>query len=88
MEKRPTDLVYIGDIMSNFNHEIENDAEEKLKAGGVYGAYPAWNFHSTVWFDSKKFKCQIKQYRVHVDTIEADSLSEIMEKASAIYGND
>ena len=84
-ETLPDDLESIGDIMSNFGHEIDSDAEDKLKAGGVYGGYPAWNFYAYVWWDSR-FKAMIKQYRVHVNTIEADSLREIMDIASQYYG--
>ena len=86
MEKRPNDLICIGDIMSNLDHDIDDDAEEKLKPGDTYGYYSAWNFHGTVWFDSGKFKCQIRQYRAHVNTLEADSLLELMEISSEQYG--
>ena len=85
METLPSSLEYIGDIMSNFDHVIDAGAEEKLKAGGVYGGYAAWNFYAEVWYD-KKFKAMVKQYRVHIDTIECDTLYEIMDTASKLYG--
>ncbi len=87
METVPNNLENIGDVMSNCDHEIETDAEEKLKSGSFSGKYPAWDFHGTVWFDTDKFKCQIMQCHSHIDTIEADSLSEIMSIASEKYGS-
>lgn len=87
MEKLPNDLEELGTIMSNFDHEIENAAEEKLKAGGVFGEYTAWNFWAAVWWDGNKFKAMIKQYRSHVNTLENDSLQGIMNEACEYYGD-
>jgi hypothetical protein len=75
------------DIMSNFDHEINPDAEEFLKNHKVYGDYPAWNFHGSVWFENGMFHCEIWQYHSHVDTISESSLAEIMESASDLYGS-
>ena len=85
MEQLPSNLIDIGTIMSNFDHVIDDGAEEKLKAGGVYGGYAAWNFYACVWYD-KKFKAMVKQYGVWIDTIEGDTLYEIMGIASKLYG--
>lgn len=82
------DIEHIGDAMSNFDHIIDRDVEEKLKQGNCIADYPAWNFHGTLWFNGENFQCQIKRYQVHVDTIEAPTLEEIMEKASDRWGHD
>lgn len=78
----------IGDssIMSNFDNKIEENAEELLKASKVYGVYSAWDFNGNVWFEDGKFYCEVWQYRFHIDTIEANSLEEIMEMCSEKYG--
>jgi len=85
MEQLPSGFEDIGTIMSNFDHVIDDGAEEKLKAGGVYGGYAAWNFYAEVWYD-KKFEAMVKQYGVHVNTIEGDTLQEIMDTASKLCG--
>ena len=85
-ETIPDGFESVGVIMSNFNEEIEDNAEGQLKAGGVYGEYPGWSFYAFVWWDSK-FKAMIKQYKVHVNTISADSLQEIMDIARQYYGS-
>jgi hypothetical protein len=77
----------IGDIMSNFDHQIEPGAEEQLKTGQNYGSYPGWNFHGTVWWDGKKFNCKIMQYGSHTNTLEGDTLELIMEQACDKYGS-
>jgi hypothetical protein len=77
---------YMGYIMTNFDHTIEPDAEETLKKNKVFGVYPAWNFRGIVWYEDGVFYCEIWQYGDHVNTIEGDDLSEIMETASQLYG--
>jgi len=88
METVPTDYENIGAVMSNFDHTIEPETEEKLKSGKFYGEYPAWNFHGDVWFDGERFKCMVMRYWAHIETVEASSLEEIMEIASTKWGSD
>jgi len=75
------------DLMSNFDHQIEPNAEELLKSSKIYGGYPGWNFHGDVWFEDNKFYCEIWQWGNHVNTLEAESLREIMDEASEYYGS-
>lgn len=86
METVPENLESIGTIMSNFDHGIEEGAEERLKTEPVFGEYTAWNFWAAVWFEDGVFKCMVKQYRSHVSTFSAETLREIMEEASDRYG--
>ncbi len=78
----------LGDVMSNFDHEIDEDIAKKLYNGKTFATYPAWNFHGTVWYEkkSKKFNCAIMQYHELVNTLKKDSLQEVMETASDLYG--
>lgn len=79
-------LICLDDVMSNFDHVIEKDIEEKLREGNCYAGYPAWNFHGTVMYKDNKFICEIKRYGCLIDTIEAETLEGIMEEASNRYG--
>jgi len=88
MKTLPDDFENIEVLMSNFDGEVEEGAEEELKAGSTWGEYTAWNFCTAVWWDGSKFQAIIKQFHAHIDTIEADSLKEIMNKASGKYGWD
>lgn len=72
--------------MTNFNHTIDDGAEDRLRSGEGFAHYSAWNFHGTVWFNSGKFKCKVMQHCNHVSTIESDSLQGIMDVACAKHG--
>jgi len=87
MEQRPDNLKAVGIMISNFDHEIEPGTEEQLKSEKVYCGYAGWNFYGTVWFD-KCFKCKVKQYQQHVDTLSAGTLKELVEIVSNKYGWD
>lgn len=89
MEDRPQELVDVGkNIMSNFDHKINTEIVNKLKEEGYYADYPGWNFHGEVWYDNGKWKCAIRIYHVHVETIVTDTPEEIMEQVSEKYGYD
>lgn len=87
-KKTPIKMKNIDQDISNFDHEIPEGLEEKLKSGDFYCDYPAWNFHGTVFYNQEKklFQCEVMQYQSHVDTIVAPSLKEIMKLASDKYG--
>lgn len=79
----------VGPVMSNSDHEVEEGAEEKLKADSdCYGEYSAWNFFSNVYYDeeARKFKAQIWVYSILTSELEADSLQELMKISSENYG--
>ena len=86
MKTLPEGLVEIGEVMSNFDGVIEEDAEFRLMNEPSYGAYSAWEFWGAVWFEDGQFHCMIKRYCRHIDTISADSLQEIMDIACDRHG--
>lgn len=85
-ETVPSHFVDIGDVMSNFDHEIEDGAEKKLKSGEFYGSYPAQNFYGCVWFDGEVFLCQVNCYQSHEETVTAPTLRGIMDAVSDDWG--
>lgn len=78
--------IELDDVMSNFDRQIEKDIEKELKETLSYAGYAAWDFHGDVWYEDGKFYCEIWRYHCHVNTLEADTLEEIMEEASEKYG--
>lgn len=89
MKKVPKTFKYYGqDVMSNFDHEIDEAVEKAIKGKSYFADYPGWNFHSTVWWDKevKKWCCEVMRYHIHVETVEADTLQEIMNVVSNKYG--
>jgi len=88
MLKVPESYECVGDVMSNFDHKVEDWAEEKLKSGDYYGGYAAWNFHGHVWFADGSFHVTIRCYGSHVDTVTEDTLQDIMDTCSELYGSE
>lgn len=83
----------IGTIMSNFDHEINDDVAERVmqrcKNGeDVCGTYPAWDFHGLVWWNptEDKWCVEIWRYKILVEIIVADTPARLMEYASEKYG--
>jgi hypothetical protein len=74
--------------MTNFDHTIEDGAEETLRSGKFYGSHAAWDFHGTVWWDGSQFAERVRVYRVTRGTYRATTLRELMTKVSDIYGWD
>lgn len=84
----PADAEDLDDVMSNFDHDIDEAVAAKLVTGNYVAGYPAWDFHGTVWFQDGVFKCQVKRYLAHVATIEAPTLRELMSECCRRYGAD
>jgi len=89
MKMPPKTFKYCGDdVMSNFDHIIDKDVEGKIKGKSLYAYYPGWNFHGIVWFDkrTKKWRCLVSQFHVHVETIETSTLQGLMSEVCKTYG--
>lgn len=77
------------DVMTNFDHSIDEETAKKLKEGKLEVAcYPGWNFQGTVWYADGLWKCDVWQYHHHVVTVAAKELKDIMEWVSSKYGWD
>lgn len=77
---------WVGEVMSNFDHSIDINVSERLKASNSYADYPSLNFHGTVWFEDDLYHCQIKRYGAHIDTISKTEIKDIMDEACEMYG--
>lgn len=90
MKTHPTDYDYVGTVMTNFDHSIDEDLAKKLKRRKWYSQYAAWDFCGYVWWDrkTKDWNCEVWSYHVHRETVSANSLQEIMDKVSEDYGYD
>lgn len=73
-------------VMSNFDHEIDEGAEVKLRVMDCYGTYTARNFCGFVWWNGEQFCCEVMQYRQHVSTVYGESLKAIMNECCKRYG--
>ena len=74
------------ELMSNFDHEIDEEVEAKAKATNIVVEYPAMNFYGSVWFEENTWYCKVLRYGCHVETIKGDTPKDIMEEATDEYG--
>ena len=75
-------------IMSNSDHEIDEEIAQKIKGKKLTAYYSGWNFHGTVWWENGQWHCEIWQYRSHNATYSAKTLKQLMEDISFDYGWD
>jgi hypothetical protein len=77
-----------GDLMSNFDHEVDKDIENKLRVNNNLAAkYPGWEFHGTCWFYEGMFYCRVMRYGLVVGYYNAKTPEELMQEICGIYGN-
>lgn len=71
--------------MSNFDGRIDDGMENALLDGEI-GVHSAWNFNGRVYYQDGKFVEEVMAYGTLDDTIEADTLEELMETVNSKYG--
>ena len=76
------------EVMSNFDHTIDEKVADKLKEGKYYSQYTGWNFCGYIYWNNDNWICEIWQYNSKIDTKKASTLSEIMDEVSSQYGNE
>lgn len=86
--KLPKEYYETKTVMSNIDHSIDKKVEKEIVDGKYYGQYASWNFCGYVWHQEEKFYCEIWVYGSHVETIQADTLEEIMSEACSKYGSE
>lgn len=89
--KRPEGLTRLIEcVMSNFDHEIDEDAAFKLLEGKHYAQYSARDFCGYVYYVSDEgiWRCEIWQNHSYNHLLEAGSLRLIMDQACEKFGSD
>ena len=75
-------------VMSNFDGIIDTKIVKAIKGKKLFSQYAGWNFCGRVWWQNKKWHCEIWQYRCYEKTITCNTLEEIMEEVSNKYGSE
>jgi hypothetical protein len=88
LTERP--VKYLGDLYSNYDHDIDNAVAYELQAGDCFAFHYAWNFCGSVWYvpSQGKWVNQIHVYTVVTEHIIGDSVDEVIQKANDKYGDD
>jgi len=77
---------YVGDVMSNFDCELDKDVAGKLVGGNCHAGHCAWNFHGTVWYEGGKFHERVMRYGSVAGTLTANSVDELTRAVNDEYG--
>ncbi len=81
-------MTEIGLEMSNFDGEIDEGMADALmgQEGDVFGYHCGWNFCARVFYRDNAFHSEVQRYGVHVETITAASLEDLMKSVNEQYG--
>lgn len=75
--------------MSNFDHEVDEGIEDRLRSERVFTRYAGWDFNGRVWLDAEgAWSCQVWVYHSPVATVRAESLEALMKAVSDEFGWD
>lgn len=88
MKECPKSGTDLGTIMSNFDYEVEEGSELKLKSMDCYGGYAANGFYGIVWYDGEQFCCEVRRHGSHIETVCVDSLKGVMVECCERFGRD
>lgn len=75
-------------IMSNLGHRIVTATVDSIKGKKLFSRYAGWSFNGKVWWQNDKWLCEVWCYHSWMETVVCDTLQEIMEGVSSIYGED
>ena len=75
-------------VLSNFDHSIDRDLEQRLRTEKVVLQYAARDFCGEVWYDPQVslFRCLVRVYGSPREMVSWPTLEEIMESVSSEYG--
>ncbi len=74
-----------GGCYSNCDHQYEEGAEDKLRAGEVL-QHSAWDFCGTVWFADNQFHEEVWQYHSIIKVVSDDTLQEVIAATNEEFG--
>lgn len=75
------------DLMSNFDNQIDKSIAKAIKNKKLFSRYAGWNFNGLVWWQNKKWNCEIWVYKSRQETFICNTLEDIMSEVSNKYGH-
>lgn len=78
----------LDEVYSNFDHKLDGEVAELLKAGDSFSRHAAWDFNGSVWFDlaSDKWLEEVWVYGSIVETLAGDTVEDVIQQACGKYG--
>ena len=75
-------------IATNSDHSIDQAVVSLIKGQKLYADYTGWNFYGKIWWEHKRWFCEIWTHRCHRETMSAKTIRELMNDISDKYGWD
>lgn len=75
-------------VVSNFDHVIDENIVEKMKTDKKVYGYPAWDFYGSVWYKDGKYHCAVMQYHSLSEIVSGGTFQEVKDSVCKKYGND
>lgn len=75
-------------LMSNFDHDVDQEVAQQLRDGQVMVKYPGWNFFAACWFADEQFHAGVYVLDDHRATISASTPEELMAAVSDEFGEE
>jgi hypothetical protein len=75
-------------LMSNFDHEINQEVAQQLRDGEFMAKYSGWNFNADCWFADEQFYAAVYVYHTHRATFHAKTPQALMMLVSNAFGWD
>lgn len=88
MREQPEGLEELNVGYSNFNHELIEGIEEKLKAGNTWCDHAAWDHWGAIWYEDKEFHERVMVYQAHVATVSGETLKQVVDTVNERFGGD
>lgn len=77
-------------LMTNFDHEVDEKVATEMKEAQIVADYPGWNFHATCWWDGARgtWMAAVRCYRRLMATYAAETPKQLMDEISGAFGHD
>jgi hypothetical protein len=75
-------------LMSNFDHEVNEVVAARMREAHLVARYPAWDFNACCWFSEGKYYAAVRVYRVLRATFAAETPQLLMNEVSIEFGWD
>ena len=83
----PAGYEYISDdIVSNLDHVVDQTVLKRVQHELVVADYPASSFFAEVWFEAGFFRCMVRRFHIHVETLQSESFDDLKEEICNRFG--
>ena len=75
-------------LMSNFDHQVDDVVAQQLRDEQVMAVYPGWDFNALCWFADDRFHAAVYRYHVRRAIISASTPKKLMKAVCKAFGRD